>query len=158
MDLVGLRVGLGNSARKEFVPGAFRTGRIFIRRIGMNRILEQLEADNERIEGDVAIRAPGYGFKDEDIGRLSAEAVQKQYEVAAKAVTEMGEVIKERIKRLEQALQECDNDMKVIAEMAAAIVDKGTHVAAEIEHTNAVAADIRTACAEFQKKIVGGKS
>jgi uncharacterized coiled-coil DUF342 family protein len=96
-----------------------------------------------------------YQEPQKDIGRLSAEAVLKQYEAAAEAVTKMGEVIKERIKRLEQCQQECDNDMKTIAEMAAAIIDKGTHVAAEIEHTNAVATDIRTVCADIQQKIVG---
>jgi ferritin-like metal-binding protein YciE len=96
--------------------------------------------------------------KVENIGRLSAEAVQKQYEAAAEEVKTMGVVIKERIQRLEQCLQECDNDLKVISEMSQAIVEKGQHVAAEIEHTNAVANDIRTACADFQKKVGGGKS
>jgi hypothetical protein len=122
------------------------------------QLLEELAAGydaraNTAIHADTPLQIPA-----ESLGRLSAEAVQKQYEVAAQEVTKMGIVIKERIQALEQCLQECDNDLKVIGEMSQAIVDKGTHVAAEIEQTNAVAADIRAACADFQKKIVGGKS
>jgi DNA-directed RNA polymerase len=128
----------------------------------MNRkILDQLTADLSTVATVSTVhpldRPVPYPPKPEDIGRLTAEAVQKQYEEAAKAVEEMGKVVKERIQRLEQCLRECDNDLKVIAEMAQAIVEKGSHVAAEIEHTNSVAADIRAACNNFQQMIMGGK-
>jgi hypothetical protein len=93
---------------------------------------------------------------DTDIGRLSAEAVHQQYELAAKAVAGMGEVVKEHIARLETTLQECDADMRSIAEASAEIASKGKLVAAEIEHTNAIAAEIRSMVTEFKRKVAGG--
>jgi hypothetical protein len=93
---------------------------------------------------------------DMDIGRLSAEAVHQQYELAAKAVAGMGEVVKEHIARLETTLRECDADMKSIAEASAEIASKGKLVAAEIEHTNAIAAEIRSMVTEFKRKVGGG--
>jgi hypothetical protein len=93
---------------------------------------------------------------DMDIGRLSAEAVHQQYELAAKAVAGMGEVVKEHIARLEATLQECDADMKSIAQASAEIASKGKLVAAEIEHTNAIAAEIRSMVTEFKRKVGGG--
>ena len=92
---------------------------------------------------------------DMDIGRLSAEAVHQQYELAAKAVAGMGEVVKEHIARLETTLKECDADMKSIAEASAEIASKGKLVAAEIEHTNAIAAEIRSMVTEFKRKVGG---
>ena len=89
----------------------------------------------------------------DDIGRLSAEAVQQQYELAAKSVAAMGEIIKGHIAKLEATLRECDADMKAIAEASAEIASKGQLVAAEIEHTNAIAAEIRSMATEFRKKV-----
>ena len=92
-------------------------------------------------------------IEDTDIGRLSAEAVHQQYELAAKAVAGMGEVVKEHIARLEATLKECDDDMRSIAEASAEIASKGKLVAAEIEHTNAIAAEIRSMVTEFKRKV-----
>ena len=93
---------------------------------------------------------------DMDIGRLSAEAVHQQYDLAAKAVAGMGEVVKEHIARLEATLKECDADMRSIAEASAEIASKGKLVAAEIEHTNAIAAEIRGMVTEFKRKVGAG--
>lgn len=88
-----------------------------------------------------------------DIGRLSAEAVLSQYEAAAKAVEGMGEEIKDRINRLEAALVEADKDMKLVAEAAAAIREKGKLVYVQIQEASGVSDAIRSACADFHKKV-----
>jgi hypothetical protein len=88
-----------------------------------------------------------------DIGRLSAEAVQQQYDLAAKSVAAMGEVIKGHIGRLEATLRECDADMKAVAEASVEIAAKGQLIAAEIEHTHAIAAEIRAMVVEFKRKV-----
>lgn len=88
-----------------------------------------------------------------DIGRLSAEAVLSQYEAAAKAVEGMGEEIKDRIQRLEDALKECDKDMHTVEEAAKAIREKGKLVYMQIQEASGVSDAIRNACAEFHKKV-----
>lgn len=88
-----------------------------------------------------------------DIGRMSAEAVLAQYEVAAKSVEEMGHDVKDRIAKLEAALAECDKDMKIINECAQMIRDKGKMVQAQIEEASALSHDIREACVEFKRKV-----
>ena len=89
----------------------------------------------------------------DELGRMSAEAVLTQYEAAAKAVEDMGKEVMSMVKRLGQSLQECDNDMKVVAETAAAIRDKGKHSQALIEQVSALSTEIRKTCDEFKKKV-----
>lgn len=89
----------------------------------------------------------------EDVGRLSAEAVQAQFENAAKNVEEMGTEVKERIRRLEDALQECDADLRLIGEAARKIREKGQTVYTEIEETSALSKNIRDTCSDFMKRV-----
>jgi predicted ribosome quality control (RQC) complex YloA/Tae2 family protein len=88
-----------------------------------------------------------------EIGRLSAEAVQSQYEAAAKAVEDMGTAVIDRIKKLENALRECDRDMKLLGEVAATIRDKGNLVYAQIEETSSVSKDLRATAEGFRTRV-----
>jgi hypothetical protein len=88
-----------------------------------------------------------------DIGRLSADAVLEQFKMAAKSVEEMGEEIQARIRALEGSLKECDADMKLLAEAAVAIREKGKLAHAEIERTAAVSKDIREIVAAIKNKL-----
>jgi SMC interacting uncharacterized protein involved in chromosome segregation len=88
-----------------------------------------------------------------EIGRLSAEAVQSQYEAAAKAVEDMGLAVQDRIKKLENALRECDRDMKLLGEVAHTIRDKGNLVYAQIEETSSVSKDLRAIAEGFRVKV-----
>jgi len=88
-----------------------------------------------------------------EIGRLSAEAVQSQYEAAAKSVEDMGLAVQDRIKKLENALRECDRDMKLLGEVAHTIRDKGNLVYAQIEETSSVSKDLRTIAEGFRVKV-----
>lgn len=89
----------------------------------------------------------------EDIGRLSAEAVQAQYEQAAQSIEAMGEAVKERITKLEAAMHECDADMKMVSETASAVREKGKMIFAQIEEANHISKDIRSVCADFKMRI-----
>ena len=88
-----------------------------------------------------------------DVGRLSAEAVLVQYEAAAKGVETMGDEIKDRIAKLETAMREADDAMKLVAEAAAAIREKGKLVHLQIEEATQLSKDIRDACVEFRRKV-----
>ena len=90
-----------------------------------------------------------------DLGRMSAEAVSAQYDAAAKAFEEMGPEVKERIAKIAGSLLELDRDLKEIAEMAAAIREKGKHVEAQIAEASALSVDIRSSAAEVRKKLGG---
>jgi hypothetical protein len=89
----------------------------------------------------------------DELGRMSAEAVLTQYEATAKEVEKMGDLVKDMVKRLGQSLIECDNDMRVVAETAAAIRDKGKHSEALIQQVSALSTGIRQACEDFKKKM-----
>jgi len=111
------------------------------------------------------------GIAAEDLGRLSAEAVQAQYEYAARSVEGMGTAIKERMAKIEasmedsrketqlladaadQAMQRCEADMKLLAEAAAAIREKGKFVYAQIDEASAVSKSIGATAAEFKAKL-----
>jgi hypothetical protein len=118
----------------------------------------RLDVDPEEIFGRPNRLIPAAPPTDADLGRLSAEAVLTQYETAARNVEEMGVAVKERIAALEEALRECDKDMKLLGEAANAIRDKGKLAYAHIEHTAQVSSAIRSVCAEFQKKFENGKA
>ena len=113
--------------------------------------LRSVDLDN--LERDVASALNRQPVQEQDIGRLSAEAVLAQYEAAAKSVEGMGDEIKDRIKRLEAALVEADQDLKLVAEAAAAIREKGRLVYVQIEEASGVSEKIRNACADFRKKV-----
>ncbi len=108
----------------------------------------------DRLEHEVEATIARRPFaKAEDIGRLSAEAVLTQYEAAAKAVEKMGEAVKERITKLEGAMNECDTDLKIIAEAAEMIREKGKLVYVQIEEANALSQDVRRIANEFKEKM-----
>lgn len=78
----------------------------------------------------------------EDLGRLSSEAVLKQFEHAAKSWLDMGTEVKDRITKLEDQLAQADRDLKLIAECAETIRDKGKLAAAQIDEASALSGTI----------------
>jgi uncharacterized coiled-coil DUF342 family protein len=89
----------------------------------------------------------------DELGRMSAEAVLAQYEATAQEVEKMGDTIKDSVKKLGQSMIECDNDMKVVLETAAAIREKGKHNEALIARISDMSKVIREACAAFKKQM-----
>lgn len=91
-----------------------------------------------------------------DLGVLSAEAVLMQYEAAAKSFEELGVEIKDRIAKLQAMLMECDHDLKLIADGAEAIREKGKMAHAQIAEACQVSSQIRSACDAFSRNLAGG--
>lgn len=89
----------------------------------------------------------------DDLGRMSAEAVLTQYEATAKEIESMGDLVKDMVKKLGASLIECDQDMKHVAETAAAIREKGKHSQALIEQVSALSTALRNSCVDFKKKM-----
>jgi uncharacterized coiled-coil DUF342 family protein len=120
--------------------------------------LDQLTRDTNRIlEASMGVKAapPDDPLDDDaqELRQLTADAVMAQYEAAAKAVENMGEEVKGRITKLQNALDECHADLKLIDESAAVIRDKGKHAQAIIDEMSSLSSDIRKTCAEFRKKV-----
>jgi hypothetical protein len=90
---------------------------------------------------------------EEDVGRLSGEAVMSLYEKAAKSIETMGTEMKVRIKSLEAALVESEDAMKAVVELAATIREKGKLHEVKIEEATLLSKEIRDACADFTKKV-----
>lgn len=89
----------------------------------------------------------------QDIGRLSAEAVMKQWQQTAADIESMASEVKERAAKLEAALQDCDQDLKLLAGAAQAIRTKGTAIHAMIEQANETSKNIRDIVADFNNKV-----
>jgi chromosome segregation ATPase len=88
------------------------------------------------------------------ITRLTAEAVQKQHEVSARAVEAVGADLKMYSTKLEQMLHECDAAMKQIAELAEAIREEGKRKYAQVEHTSSMIASVVDTCKSMRDRIV----
>jgi methyl-accepting chemotaxis protein len=91
----------------------------------------------------------------EDLGRMSAEAVLAQYETAAREFEIMGDEIKARIEKLQASLDDAHEALRLLADAAKAIRDKGQLAHAQIEEMSAVTKHVRDAVAEATKKITG---
>ena len=89
----------------------------------------------------------------ENLGRMQAEAVTKQFEAAAKSCESMGDEVKDRIARLQDSMDQCARDMKLISDAAAAIREKGKAVRANIEQSAALSKQVREACADLKRKV-----
>lgn len=115
--------------------------------------IEGIESDVEHLMRKTAVVPRNEMRELDELGRMSAEAVLTQYEATAKEIESMGDLVKDMVRKLGASLVECDQDMKFVAETAAAIRDKGKHSQALIEQVSALSTALRTSCAEFKKKM-----
>lgn len=90
-----------------------------------------------------------------DVGRLTAEAVVKEYETAAKEIEAMGEELKGRLEKLEQTKIEANAALAEIKETAARYRDEGKRVFLQIEDCSMMTAEVRTTCGTLKAKIAG---
>ena len=111
--------------------------------------LDRLGKDVESTLTNRQMSAP-HSKEYEDLGRLSADAVQSQYEMAAKAVEEMGHAIR---KRMEDTLTDCDKTMKMIDEAAKAIRAKGEQVHKQIAEDSALSQEIHKTVENIKSKM-----
>ncbi len=91
----------------------------------------------------------------DDIGKLTAEAVVKEYELAAKEVESMGTELAERLKKLEETKADTLMAIDAVKDTAARYRDEGKRIFLQIEDCALLTAEVRTTCTALAGKITG---
>lgn len=108
----------------------------------------------DRLEAEIRGSSPTAALDNLDhLAQMSAEAVLKQYEATAAGFSELAKELKDRIAKLQAALDEAGQDLKLLERAAAAILEKGKQAQALIEEMGSVSKAIRELCAATQQKI-----
>ena len=88
-----------------------------------------------------------------EIGRLSAEAIVKEYEETAKEIEAMGEVVREMLRRCEQLTSQASSMLKDIKTTATRYRNEGKRMFTEIESCSSATDEVRRLCEAFRDKI-----
>lgn len=88
-----------------------------------------------------------------EIGRLSAEAIVGEYEVAAKEIKATGDELIEHVKKCEAMIRDAFAVTEELREIAARYREEGKRVFAEIENCSQTTAEVRQTCIELREKI-----
>jgi hypothetical protein len=88
-----------------------------------------------------------------EIGKLSAEAVVREYEAAAKDIEAMGAELIERVKQCEAMTRGAFAVTEEMKETAARYREEAKRVFLEIENCSLVTAEVRKTCNELIEKI-----
>ena len=88
-----------------------------------------------------------------EIGKLSAEALVREYEVTAKEIEAMGEFVKEMAQRCEQLTASASDMLKDIKATAARYRKEGKRIFNEIESCSSATDEVRRLCETFRDKI-----
>lgn len=88
-----------------------------------------------------------------EIGKLSAEAVVREYEAAAKEIEAMGADLVERAKQCERVTAEALAVTDELKKVAARYRTEAKRVFDHIENCSSVVAEVRKACSELRDKI-----
>jgi hypothetical protein len=88
-----------------------------------------------------------------EIGKLSAEAIVREYEETAKEIEAVGEVVKEMVQRCEQLATSASNMLKDIKTTAARYRKEGTRMFNEIESCSTTTEEVRRLCEGFRDKV-----
>ncbi len=87
------------------------------------------------------------------LGRMTAEAVIKEWEAASKAIEEMGEQLTASAKKLEAALADVDDVMKALAETAQEHRERGKRIFQEVEAHSMLTDEVRSTCKAMREKL-----
>jgi hypothetical protein len=90
-----------------------------------------------------------------EIGKLSAEAVVREYETAAKEIENMGVELIERVKQCEDMTRGALAAIDEMKQTAARYRAEAKRLFLEIEDCSLVTAEVRTVCNELIEKIGG---
>jgi hypothetical protein len=90
-----------------------------------------------------------------EIGKLSAEAVVREYEAAAKEIEAMGADLLERVKQCETMTADALAVTEELKEVATRYRAEAKRVFDHIENCSSVVADVRKTCTELRDKIAG---
>ncbi|HEY2446534.1 MAG TPA: hypothetical protein VGI20_12435 [Rhizomicrobium sp.] len=88
-----------------------------------------------------------------EIGKLSAEAIAREYEVTAKEIEAMGEVVRDMVQRCEQLTTSASSMLKDIKATATRYRQEGKRIFDEIESCSGAADEVRKLCETFRDKI-----
>lgn len=88
-----------------------------------------------------------------EIGKLSAEAIVKEYEETAKEIEAMGEFVREMVQRCEQLSTSATSMLKEIKSTAARYRKEGKRMFTEIESCSSATDEVRRLCEAFRDKI-----
>ena len=91
-----------------------------------------------------------------EIGKLSAEAVVREYEATAKEIESMGTELLERVKQCEAMSHDALAVIGELREVAARYREEARRVFEHIESCSLVLAEARKTCTELKDKIATG--
>jgi hypothetical protein len=108
-----------------------------------------------------SVRAPDLGMPDyvehsdgaTEIGKLSAEAVVREYEAAAKDIEALGDELTERAKQCEAMMREALVVTEELKETAARYRAEAKRVFLQIESCSLLTAEVRKICEEMKDRI-----
>jgi|ERR1700704_924127 signal transduction protein with GAF and PtsI domain len=93
-----------------------------------------------------------------EIGKLSAEAIVKEYEETAKEIETMGDVVREMVQRCEQLTASASAMLKDIKTTAARYRKEGKRMFTEIESCSSATDEVRRLCETFRDKLAARES
>jgi hypothetical protein len=88
-----------------------------------------------------------------EIGKLSAEAVVREYEATAKEIEAMGSELIERVRQCEAMTRDALAVNEELREMANRYREEAKRVFVQIENCSLVTAEVRKTCLELKEKI-----
>jgi len=87
------------------------------------------------------------------VGRLSAEAVVREYDAAVKEIEALGAELTEAAKKCEATVAGVHSVVREIKELAANYRDQGKRYFLQIEECSLMTSEVRTVCEALKKKI-----
>jgi hypothetical protein len=87
------------------------------------------------------------------VGKLSAEAVVREYDAAVKEIEALGVELKEAAKKCEATVAGVYSVVNEIKELAANYRDQGKRYFLQIEECSLMTSEVRTVCEALKKKI-----
>ena len=90
-----------------------------------------------------------------EVGKLSAEAVVREYEAAAKDIEDLGVELVGHVKQCEAMSREALTVIEELKETAGRYREEAKRVFLQIENCSRVTAEVRRTCVEMRKKIAG---
>jgi hypothetical protein len=88
-----------------------------------------------------------------EIGKLSAEAIVREYEAAAKEIEATGAALIERVRKCEAMTRDALAVIEELRETAARYREEAKRVFVEIENCSQTTAEVRQTCIELREKI-----
>ena len=93
-----------------------------------------------------------------EIGKLSAEAVVREYEIAAKEIEVMGSELMDLVKQCETVTRNALGVTEELKETAARYREEAKRVFQQIENCSQVTAEVRNICNDLREKIAARNS